>query len=189
MAGILLGLHGGDLVESLIPFTIYRETGDPAIDARSRELADAYDLDYVLATPADAVPGASYAAAAALKIPAIIAEVGQQGIYEQDSVARHLRGLHNVLVNLEMQAGREERRHTPQLLKRFVWMYSSTAATYHPLVRVGEQVQEGRPVGELRDVFGDTVEKLDAPASGTVLFLVTSLAVRKGDPLLAIGAI
>jgi predicted deacylase len=188
-ADVFLDLHGGDMVESLIPFSIYRETGDPAIDARSRALAEAYDLDYMLATPADAVPGASYAAAAALKIPAIIAEVGQQGIYEQESVARHLRGLGNVLVQLKMRPGTDERRLTPQLLKRFVWIYTKRSATYHPRVRVGEQVQEGQLVAELRDVFGETVEALHAPATGAVLFLVTSLAVREGDPLLAIGAL
>jgi predicted deacylase len=187
-ADVFVDLHGGDMVESLIPFTIYRETGDPAVDARSRALAEAFDLDYMLATPADAVPGASYAAAAALKIPAIIAEVGQQGIYEQESVARHLRGLHNVLVHLKMRPGAEERLHTPQSLKRFVWLYTSVSATYHPRVQVGEEVREGELVAELRDVFGETVEALHAPATGTVLFLVTSLAVKKGDPLLAIGA-
>jgi uncharacterized protein len=184
-----LDLHGGDLVESLVPFTVYCETGDLAVDARSRELADAYDLAYVLATPADGIPGSSYSAAAALKIPAIIAEVGQQGIYEQDSVKAHLRGLRNVLVNLKMLDGTEERRNTPQRLKRSAWMYASTAATYHPVVRVGEHVQEGSFIGHLRDVFGETVEELHAPATGTVLFLVTSLAVRRGDPLLAIGAV
>jgi predicted deacylase len=187
-ADAFVDLHGGDMVESLIPFTIYRETGDAGIDARSRALADAFDLDYVLATPADAVPGASYAAAAALKIPAIIAEVGQQGIYEQESVARHLRGLHNVLVNLGMRSGAEDRRSKPTTLKRFVWMYTSESATYHPRVRIGEQVREGQVVAELRDVFGETIEELKAPATGAVLFVVTSLAVRKGDPLLAIGA-
>jgi predicted deacylase len=187
-ADAFIDLHGGDLVESLIPFTIYRETGDAQVDARSRDLADAFDLDYVLATPADAVPGASYAAAAALKIPALIAEVGQQGIYEQASVARHLHGLHNVLVNLGMHSGQEDRRSKPRTLTRFVWMYTSESATYHPRVGIGEHVQEGQVVAELRDVFGETVQELEAPATGAVLFLVTSLAVRKGDPLLAIGA-
>jgi predicted deacylase len=187
-ADAYLDLHGGDLVESLVPFTIYRETGNPSVDSRSHALAEAYDLDYVLATPADAVPGASYAAAAARGIPAIIAEVGQQGIYEQTSVARHLRGLHNVLIHLKMYPGTEERLGTPQELKRFVWLYTSLSATYHPRVRVGEEVQEGQEVAELRDVFGETLESLRAPATGQVLFLVTSLAVRKGDPLLAIGA-
>ena len=188
-ADAFLDLHGGDLVESLIPFTIYRETGNAAVDSSSRALADAYDLDYVLATPADAVPGASYAAAAALGIPAIIAEVGQQGIYEQESVARHLQGLHNVLVHLKMRAGAEQRSHTPRVLKRFVWMYTSQSAAFHPQERVGEHVEKGQLVAELRDLFGETVEELKAPAAGTVLFLVTALAVRKGDPLLAIGAL
>jgi predicted deacylase len=186
-ADAFVDLHGGDMVESLIPFSIYRETGDPEIDSQSRALADAFDLEYILATPADAVPGASYAAAAALKIPAIIAEVGQQGIYEQGSVTRHLHGLREVMIYLKMLPVVPDRRRNHILLTDFVWMYTSLSATYHPDVRVGEQVKKGQLVGELKDVFGETVEALLAPASGIVLFLVTSLAVRKGDPLLAIG--
>ena len=188
-ADAFLDLHGGDSCESLVPFTIYRETGNATVDATSRALAETYDLDYVLATPADAVPGASYAAAAALGVPAIITEVGQQGIYEEESVLRHLRGLRNVLVHMKMIPGQEVRLVTAQSLKRFVWIFTSMSATYHPRVRVGEEVQEGQIVAELRDVFGDTLEVLHAPATGRVLFLVTTLAVRKGDPLLSVGAV
>ncbi|MGC8474618.1 MAG: succinylglutamate desuccinylase/aspartoacylase family protein, partial [Candidatus Dormibacteria bacterium] len=61
------------------------------------------------------------------------------------------------------------------------------SATYHPTVAVGEDVQEGQVVGELRDIFGETLRTTRAQASGVVVFLVTSLAVKAGDPLLGIG--
>lgn len=180
-------LHGGDLIESLVPFAIYQRTGDPALDNRSGALAEAYDLDYVLAVPADAVPGASYTAASRMGVPAIIAEAGGQGIYEHESVNRHLQGLYNVLIHLGMLDGSATRKTTPTALNSFAWLHADEAATYHPTVKVGETVEEGQVVGELRDLFGGTLHDLRAPVSGPVLFCVTALAVRKGDPLLGIG--
>jgi hypothetical protein len=40
----------------------------------------------------------------------------------------------------------------------------------------------------LRDYAGKVLQPAVAPASGPVLFLVTSLAINKGDPFLAVGA-
>ena len=72
-------------------------------------------------------------------------------------------------------------------MDRMVWMRTDISATYHPSVQVGEWVAEGQRVGELRDIFGDTVAEIYANAGGLVVFLVTSLAVKAGDPLLGVG--
>ena len=66
-------------------------------------------------------------------------------------------------------------------------MYADATATYHPVVAAGQVVTEGQSIGALRDIFGETVQELRAPAGGLVLFLVTALAVKKGDPLIGIG--
>src|SRR5437667_971 len=186
-ADAYVDLHGGDLIEALVPFAIYQQTGRADVDGRAQELADAYGLEYVLAAPADALRGTSYSAAARLGVPSIIAEVGQQGIYDQDSVERHLAGLRNVLVHLRMLEGRPSPVTRPQRLSRFAWMYADATATYHPVVAAGQVVTEGQSIGALRDIFGETVQELRAPAGGLVLFLVTALAVKKGDPLIGIG--
>lgn len=182
-----IDLHGGDLVEALVPFALYQTSGGDDVERRSREIAGAYDLDYIIAGPPGTVSGAAYAAAAAAGIPAIIAEVGQQGIYDQVSVARHLHGLRNVLIRLGMLTGLVERKVRPTYLTGSQWLYTDRDATYHPFVEVGEQVEEGQTIGELRDLFGETLQVLKAPVTGPVLFLVTSLAVKKGDPLIGIG--
>ena len=41
---------------------------------------------------------------------------------------------------------------------------------------------------EVRDAFGAVLRRIEAPIGGVVLFLVTSLAMNEGDPLLAIGS-
>ena len=37
-------MHCGDMNEALVSFTGIEETGDPSVDSRSREMAEAYGL-------------------------------------------------------------------------------------------------------------------------------------------------
>ncbi len=186
-ADAYIDLHGGDMIESLIPFSLYQITGKEKLDARSAELAEALDLDYILAVPSGSLQGASYAAAAALGIPALIAEAGQQGIYDKAAEARHTRGMGNVMIRLGMLDGTEQRYGIPKRLARFDWLYAKAQGLFYPGVAVGDLVQSGQAVGEVRDLFGEALQTLHADVSGPVLFLVTALAVRKGDPLMGVG--
>jgi predicted deacylase len=186
-ADAYLDLHGGDVIESLIPFSLYQLTGKDEVDARSAELAEALDLDYILAVPPDSLHGGSYTAAAALGIPALIAEAGQQGIYDSAAAARHSRGLTNVLIRLGMVDGTEQRYGIPKRLARFAWLYADAQGLFYPSVAVGDLVQDGQNVGEIRDLFGEPLQTLHAEVSGPVLFLVTALAVNKGNPLMGVG--
>jgi len=183
-----LDLHGGDMIEALIPFTIYPQTQVAAVDRTAEAMAEAFDLDYILAASPDAVPGASYTAAARMGIPAILAEVGQQGILDPGSVERHVRGVTNVLRQLGMLEGQQVRYASPRRLTRFAWLHAEAQGAFYPAVGAGEPVVEGQVVGEVRDLFGRPLQVLTAPAGGPVLFVVTALAVRKGDPLIGIGA-
>jgi len=73
-------------------------------------------------------------------------------------------------------------------LDRFVWLRSDQEGFWYPGVQVGDDVQEGQTVGRVMDCEGRALQSAVAPTTGGVLFLVTSLAINKGDPLLAIGA-
>ncbi len=179
--------HCGDLIEALSPFTLWTRAGDPAVAARSRAMAAAYGFEHTLGVDPSSVPGAAYAAGALRGVPSIIAEIGQQGICDEPSVQRHLGGLQSVLAHLGMIDPVAEPSAPPVSMDRMVWMRTDISATYHPSVQVGEWVAEGQRVGELRDIFGDTVAEIYANAGGLVVFLVTSLAVKAGDPLLGVG--
>src|SRR5256712_11089522 len=63
-ADAYVDLHGGELIEGLVPFAIYQQTGRADLASRAQALADAYGRDYVLAAPAEGVRGTSYNAAA-----------------------------------------------------------------------------------------------------------------------------
>ena len=97
----LLDLHGGDMVEALEPFSLYDES---AVEEQARALAVAFGLPYVVrSAPTEApISGTTTSAAAAVGVPAVIAEAGGCGLLEEDAVRLHLDGIANALRHLRM---------------------------------------------------------------------------------------
>lgn len=178
-------LHGGDIHEALVPFVIYSDVADERVVAASRAMAEVYGIEYVLASAT--VKGGTYSAAGKAGVPCILAESGQLGRLDEASVAVHLRGCRNVLAHLGCLPGGPSPLAPIRVLRRFEWLFSGRTACWYPVVEVGQRVEEGQAVGAVRDYFGDTLEEHRSPASGVVLFLVASLAINEGDPLLAVG--
>lgn len=179
-------LHGGDIHEALVPFTIYSDVADAEVVAASRSMAAVYGIENVLASAS--VKGGTYSAAAAAGIPCILAEAGQVGQLDEESVAIHLRGCRNVLRHVGCLPGEPDPVGPVRPMRRFEWRFAGEDGCWYPSVRLGEEVEEGRTVGVVRDYFGATLREYSAPTTGIVLFLVTSLAMNEGDPLLAVGA-
>ncbi|MDR7521504.1 MAG: succinylglutamate desuccinylase/aspartoacylase family protein [Armatimonadota bacterium] len=177
-------LHGGDLNEALVPFVIYSREAAPRVVARSRAMAEAFGLRYVVA---GSIPGAAFAAAAAAGIPSILPEAGGQGVLDEVMVGLHLRGIRNVLGLLGMIPAQPHAVEAPVAVSSFVWVRSEYAGLFYPRLRVGAEVASGEPAGEIRDWYGQTLARLTSPASGVVLFVVTTPATNPGDPLFAIG--
>jgi predicted deacylase len=53
---------------------------------------------------------------------------------------------------------------------------------------VNDRVKAGQNLGVIKDYEGRVLQTGVSPADGVVLFLVTSLAINQGDPLMAVGA-
>ena len=187
MAGsdVFVDMHCGDMNEALVSFTGIEETGDADVDARSRVLAEAYGLRYLLVGPS---PGTTTTAAASLGISAVLGEVGGQGRWPVADVALHAAGLRRLLraAGLVDEAP-ETPRQVTEILRTEAWMRSASTGYWHPSVEVGARVAKGTVVGEVRDAFGSVLEQAVAPLDGVVIFLVTSLAMNRGDPLLALA--
>jgi len=180
-----IDMHCGDMNEALVPFVGMEEIGDPGVDAVTRRMAEAYALDHIVVGPS---PGTTTTAAARAGIAAILAEVGGQGRWPEEDVALHAAGLRRALhaagVLPEPVMGP---RRASVVRAEDVWLRSDATGFWHPAVGVGERVESGQRVGEVQDAFGTVLRTVDAPVGGIVLFLVTSLAMNAGDPLLAIA--
>jgi len=81
----------------------------------------------------------------------------------------------------------DEPAFTTELLPTEAWMRATTTGYWHPSVGVGDRVAAGTVVGEVQDAFGTVLERPEATMDGVVIFLVSSLAMNAGDPLLALA--
>ena len=97
-------------------------------------------------------------------------------------------GLDRLLRYLGMTTGPAPAPLPSTLLERFLWLRSEHEAFWYPAVAVGDTVREGQELGRVLDYQGNVLQTALSPADGAVLFLVTALAINKGDPLLAVGA-
>jgi hypothetical protein len=188
-ASALIDVHAGDMVEALEPFALY-DTG-PA-EAAARDLASAYGLGYVIRQepgPGRAVGGTTSASAAALGIPAIIAEAGGCGLVEQAAVETHVRGLNRILAVLGMAGDPPAAGPGPTHLRRFLWLRCTDEGFWEPAVRPGESVAEGQLLGTVSTLDGARVlQSITAPAAGVPMFVTSSPAVAADGLLLGLGA-
>jgi len=197
-ADAYIDLHGGDIPESLVPFVICRSGSNP-IDTRSKEIALAFGLPYVLTVskPVQVAKGASsYAAGAAAGVPSILAEAGGVGQMQEPAVALLLNGVMRVMQHLGMLESATVRPEEENLrashpkqkvLNAFEWVYAGQDGMWYPAVAAGDQVRAGQEIGLLRDLFGDVLGNFVSPADGIVLFLTINPSVRKEGVLMGIG--
>ena len=185
-----IDLHAGDLIEELTPFVIYRESGDAALDTRITQMANAYGAPWAVKNaPTGERPGSLFAVACLNGVASMLAESGGRGLLIEADVARHVRGVTNILKTIGALEGRPDPVPETTILKSFDWLRSPVEGIFHPAVRIEQRVTKGEPVGELIDLVGEPLAEVHAPSTGIVLFIVTSPAIKKDGLLLAVGAV
>lgn len=186
-ADYLLDLHAGDIPEALEPFCLYEES---PVEERSRAMALAYGTGHVVrqSRAVRTVGGSTSAAAADIGVPAIIAEIGANGICDETSVGRHLQGVLNVCAHLGMLPDEPAADVAPPAeYTGWVWMRSTVQGWWQPRIAVGDKVRTGDVLGALLDPFGRELEQIVAPADGCPLFLTSSPAVLADGLLLGLA--
>jgi predicted deacylase len=178
-------LHGGDLIEALVPFTVFCRSGDNRVDEMSLEMAKIFGIHFLVGSE---VAGSTVSAASGAGIPSILAESGGQGIWTPEDVRWHVNGLNRLMRNLKMISGGTPEPMPFTLLERFLWLRSDHAGFWYPAVAVNEAVKAGQNLGCVKDFEGGVLQTALSPADGVVLFIVSSLAINRTDPLLAVGA-
>jgi hypothetical protein len=189
-ADAYLDLHGGDIPEALVPFSICRG-GTDEVDVKSRELALVLGLPYVLAVSRPVQPAkgsSSYVAAAERGVPAVLVEAGGVGQMQEEAVQLLVDGVHRVMAHLGMTDATVPAAPQPTVLTAFEWLYAKNAGLFYPGVAAGDFIEKGQEVGRIGSLFGDTLETAIAPASGRVLFLTINPSVAENGLLMGIGA-
>jgi predicted deacylase len=198
-ADAYIDLHGGDIPEELVPFVICR-SGDSEVAEKSKAIAMALGLPYVVAVSKPVQPSkglSSYAAAAEKGVPAILAEAGGVGQMQEDAVELLVHGVINVMRHLGMVGGdhphlnplpNKGEEGSATVLTKFEWVYTKRSGVWYPKVAAGDVVNEREQIGTVGDLFGDTLEKIISPVNGVILFLTINPSVLENGLLMGIGA-
>ena len=188
-ADAYLDLHGGDIPEALVPFSICRG-GDEEVDRKSKELAMIFGLPYVLTVSRPIQPAkgsSSYVAAAERGVPSVLVEAGGVGQMQEDAVDMLFSGVHRAMQHLGMIEAAVPAASDVKVLTGFEWLYAKHAGIFYPSVEAGDSIEKGQEVGTVGSLFGDTLETAMAPASGRVLFLTINPSVAENGLLMGIG--
>lgn len=189
----LIDLHGGDLDESLRPYSYWTTVGNEKVDRISREMALAFGLDHIIIEtdfPRD--PAASrYLNSTALTRgkPAIAAEAGFAGTVEPADLDALVRGGLNVMRYLKMLPGDAPFVEHPVWLEKVVTVSGDQSGIFYPLVKRGTYVAAGMQIGYVTDYFGHTVQEARAPVAGVILYIDAVPTMTKGAAIANIGVV
>ena len=187
----LIDMHGGDLDESLRPYSYWTVTGNAKQDSISRQMVLAFGLDHIIVSrdrPTD--PAASRYlenTATTRGKPSFTAEAGYAGTVTPADVEALVNGSLNVMAYLRMIDRRYTAVSRPVWLTELLTVTAGTAGVFHPLVRRGQRVTKGVPLGEVTDYLGRRIEQVAAPGDGLVLYVRAVPSLSKGETIASIG--
>ena len=197
-AGYLIDLHCGDGNESLRPYAYWMRTGRADLDERSRQMAIAFGLGYIVIDderPTDPAQSMYCSNTAATRgKPAITVESGGMGAVPvgfqtaDDSIEKLETGVMRILQHLEMLPGKPAPVAAPVWYVKNEVLRSQATGIFYPEVRKDQRVQAGDRIGRVTDFFGKTIFESRAPFAGEVLYVISTPPVSQGEPLAMIGA-
>jgi uncharacterized protein len=189
----LIDLHGGDLDESLRPYSYWSKTGNAAQDAVSRDMALAFGLDHIIVVtdrPKDPASSRYLDNTASTRGKAsIAAEAGYAGRTDADDVEALVRGSFSVMRQLKMLPGSPSRVEHPVWIENVRQVQSEQAGIFYPLVGRGQFVEQGMKIGYVTDFFGKTTFEARSPVAGVVLYVCAVPSMKKGDTVANIGVV
>jgi len=189
----LIDLHGGDLDESLRPYSYWTRTGNANQDQISLEMVRAFGLDHIIiSTDRPKDPQASRYlenTATTRGKPSITAEAGHAGTVETDDLNALINGCLNVMRYLKMLPGQPAVVEHPVWIEKVVPLASEQTGIFYPLIKRGTYVEQGMKVGYVTDYVGKTIFEARAPASGVVLYICAVPSMTKGATIANIGVV
>jgi predicted deacylase len=189
----LIDLHGGDLDESLRPYSYWTRTGNEKQDQISREMVLAFGLDHIIiSTDRPKDPQASRYLENTATVrgkPSITAEAGYAGTVETDDLNALINGCLNVMRYLKMLQGAPAVIEHPVWIEKVVTIASEQTGMFYPLVKRGTYVEQGMKVGYVTDYLGKVIFEARAPVAGVVLYVCAVPSMTKGATIANVGLV
>ena len=183
-----IDFHAGDFGEELYPFAGYSLTGSSELDGRGEAIARVFSPKLISLARADStIPpfaGSLNFAATRKGVVSILAEAGGDGTLREEDVRVHVDGAMNVLRHLGMLDGASSSSSPRVSARHRVVIRAARSGLVRLDARIGDVITVGQQLGEIRNVFGDVVERVCATGDGIVGLIWTHKVVSTGDPIL-----
>lgn len=183
-ADFFMDLHSGDIHEGLIQFVLYPAGAGEEIARASREAAALLGVPYVVGSYS---ANGTFGCAATMGVPGFLGEIGNLGLWSEAEVEKYMAGIKNVLKSLHLLDGEPESVPTPEFLPRMLGLNAEQSGCWYPSVTPGQKVKQGDKLGEIRDYFGQRLGEYFASQDGVILYVISSLAIMEGEPIVALG--
>ena len=189
----LIDFHGGDLDESLRPYSYWTKTGNEKQDQISREMLIAFGLDHIIISadrPKD--PQASRYlenTASTRGKPSITVEAGHAGTVEADDVNALVNGALSVMKYLRILPGQPTTIEHPVWIEKVMTVTSDQTGMFYPLVKRGTWVEQGMKLGYVTDYLGKVIFEAHAPMPGVVLYVCAVPSMTKGATIANVGVV
>lgn len=181
-----IDMHGGDASEWLNPFAIYHQVDNQEVNQTSERMARLWNTDVVWATTHQfGYPGTLVGELSSRGIPSIVVESGYLSTYNEPEIEVHVKGARNVMKAFGLLDGEPD---SPQDGRQKVltenWVaYATRGGVFHPRAKPGDRVQRGQVLAVIKDIFGQPVEEVEAPATGLVRIQHPRRVVNSGNPI------
>ena len=195
-ADVYIDVHGGDLPEWIVPWVIFKETGNDLIDKQTETMARLYGTELLEKTTRPIMNIGK-------DIPVIVGEAGGLGTYEETDISLHVHGITNIMKYLDMIDGKPQRPGTQSLFETkmpeqaldstesagFRIIHTNRGGLLYPKVKPGDHIREGQILGDVGDLKGDIIEQIVAPISSTIIMMYPKHVVNEGDPIFFVAPV
>ena len=177
--------YGIDLHTAAVRRTNYPNVRGDLTNPEVRRIAEAYGSEIII--NGKGPRGAFRREACEVGCPTIIMEGGEVWKVEPRIVETTVRGVKNVLRELNMLGGEIESPDYQVVVEKSKWMRAERGGFLQFHVQPGEIVEKDQPLATNTTLLGRERSMLHAPFSGVVIGMTTLPAVSPGEPVCNIG--
>ncbi len=108
--------------------------------------------------------------AANIGIPSVTLEIGDPQLFQPEFIKKSVQGIKAVMYEMKMIKGRPfEEKKKPNVCGSSFWVFTNHGGILSVIPKLREIVQQGDEIGIVRNIFGDVVQRIQAPEDGIVI--------------------
>ena len=177
--------YGIDLHSASVRRTNYPNIRGDLKNAEVKRLAEAFGCEIIMhgAGPKQALRREATEAGC----PTIIMEAGEVFKVEPGAVESAVRGVKNVLIELDMLEQSPESPDYQVTVKKSKWIRAEKGGFLEFHVKPGEVIEEGQPISTNTNLLGRDRHTVYAPFNAVVIGMTTLPSISPGDPICNLG--